>query len=714
MTSSSLVSRFAPSDDRPALGSHLVIRRVVQMGEVTWVVKNPETDKYYNFNDAEWGVIELFDGTRTREEIRDEYNRRLQSAGIDLQFILEYEEMLRNIEMLEQRGVRRHLALVEKFKTARKRAADERAEGFNPFFLLFKVFDPNRVLDSTVRYVRWIWTPRTFAISSLFFLFTIVVFIANWQPIWAGTIELYSFLKKPLIDAIEFFCILTVIGAIHEFGHGYATKIYGGEVHHMGIALLYFTPAFYCDTTDSLLFQNKWHRLWVTTAGMYIEAFICSAATITWLLAYPDTVLHDLAYKTMLFTGISTIFFNINPLVKIDGYYALTSVLEIPELREESFRYLGTLFQRQVLRLNVEVPLVARRKRRIYWIYGALALAYIGSIMTFIGRLFFNFYSHYFPNAAVVLLIVTLYFIFRKRVRLFLRISRLFILDKKELLMSRRMRKPLIAVAAAVLLFIALPWPRRMIRADAVLRPATTVQLQAPADGIIRTVRVAEGDRVRQRDVVVALSNPQIESRVASLTSERGMFAGEARTYRQAAAPAELFAAEWRESAAARSLSKEDTAHQNLEVRSPIPGVILTRDLQDARGRFVRAGSVIAEVGDCRTMRAELQVSERLLGDLFLGAPVSLQLRAQPWRTIRGAIVSIAPSTSASSQVAVRNQGLRPADEPEKFVAVAIFDNPDGILAPEMMGNAKIYGRRSSYVVQVWRGARRWVQSMFW
>lgn len=714
MTSLSLVSRFAPSDDRPALGSHLVIRRQIQMGEVFWVIKNPETTKYYKFNDGDWGLIELFDGTRTRLEILEEYNRLVPTANISLDFVLEYESMLREFEMLELAGARRRLALVEKFKTARKRAAEERAEGFNPFFLLFKVFDPNRFLDRTVRYVRWIWTPTTVAVSSLFFAFTIAVFIGHWQPIWAGTIELYSFLKKPLIDAIQFFCLLTIIGAIHEFGHGYATKIYGGEVHDMGIALLYFTPAFYCDTTDSLLFQNKWHQLWVTIAGIYVEAFLCSAATITWVLSYPDTLLHELAYKTMLFTGISTIFFNINPLIKIDGYHALCSVLEIPELREESFRYVGSRFQRHILRLNVEVPAAPRRKRRIYWIYGVLALAYVGTIMAFIGRLFFNFYSRYFPNAAIVLLVVTLYYIFRKRVRLFLRISRLFILDKKELLMSRRMRKPLIAVAAAVLLLIALPWPRRMIRADAVLRPATTVQLQAPADGIIRTVRAAEGDRVRQRDVVVALSNPQIESRVASLTSERGMFAGEARTFRQAAAPAELFAAEWRESAAARSLSKEETAHRNLEVRSPIPGVILTRDLQDARGRFVRAGSVIAEVGDCRTMRAELQVSERLLGDLFLGAPVSLQLRAQPWRTIRGAIVSIAPSTSAGSRVAARNQGLRPADEPEKFVAVALFDNPDGTLAPEMMGNAKIYGRHSSYVVQVWRGARRWVQSMFW
>src|SRR5437899_11972576 len=99
--------------------------------------------------------------------------------------------------------------------------------------------------------------------------------------------------------------------------------------------------------------------------------------------------------------------------------------------------------------------------------------------MTFIGRLFFNFYSRYFPNAAIVLLVVTLYYIFRKRVRLFLRISRLFILDKKELLMSRRMRKPLIAVAALGLALIPLHWPCRIIHADAVLSPSTPVQLQA-------------------------------------------------------------------------------------------------------------------------------------------------------------------------------------------------------------------------------------------
>ena len=138
--------------------------------------------------------------------------------------------------------------------------------------------------------------------------------------------------------------------------HAYATKIYGGEVHDIGIALLYFTPAFYCDTTDSLLFESKWQALWVTTAGIYIEGLPLRGATALWVASYPDALLHELAYKTMLFTGVSTVFFNINPLIKIDGYYALSSLLEMPELREESFRYLGAVVQGRVLRLPVEVP----------------------------------------------------------------------------------------------------------------------------------------------------------------------------------------------------------------------------------------------------------------------------------------------------------------------------------------------------------------------
>ncbi len=132
---------------------------------------------------------------------------------------------------------------------------------------------------------------------------------------------------------------------------------------------------------------------------------MCFFAVVLWVVSYPDTLLNELAYKTMLFTGVSSVFFNINPLdqdrrllrpVEPAGDAgAARGVVPVPRC----------VLQRHVLRLPVEVPEASRRKRRIYWIYGPLALAYVGVIMAFIGGLFFNFYPKYFPNFAIVLLV---------------------------------------------------------------------------------------------------------------------------------------------------------------------------------------------------------------------------------------------------------------------------------------------------------------------
>ncbi len=500
-----LAQRHGVASDRPALRSDAIVRRVVLLGEVTWVVKNPETNKYYNFEDGEWGLCQLFDGSRTAAEILANYQAQFPAEKIEASLIGEYEEMLREMGLIEQSAAEKNLKLLANAKTARKRAAEEKAEGFNPFFLLFHVLDPNRILDRTVRYVRWIWTPPFVAAGLLFSAWALGVILVNWDTVWGGTVELYSLTTKPLIDILQFFFILTFIGAIHEFAHAYAVKIYGGDVHDIGIALFYFTPAFYCDTTDSVLFPNKWHRLWVTTAGIYVEAFMCAVATLVWVVSYPDTLLHEIAFKTMLFTGVSTVFFNINPLIKIDGYYALSSIVEIPDLREDAFKYIGASFQKHVLRLPVEVPSVSRRKRRIFWIFGLLALAWVTVVMRFIAGLFFNLYHHFFPDWAVVLALITLYRLFRKRVRLVTRTANLFYLDKKEWLMSPRVRTAVLAAAVALALLVFIPWSRRTLRSAAVLRPLTTVRLEAPEDAVVTRALAEEGDRVAAGQTVFQL-----------------------------------------------------------------------------------------------------------------------------------------------------------------------------------------------------------------
>ena len=531
--------------------------------------------------------------------------------------------MLRGMDLLEQNVAEKNLQELARIKDSRRRTAEQKAEGFDIFMMPFKVFDPNRFLDRTQKYVRWIWRPPAVLASLVVIAIATGVIVRNFTPIWAGTLELYAFLRKPFWDAVQFFVILTSIGLIHELAHGYVCKFYGGEVHDIGVALLYFMPAFYCDTTDSLLFPSKWHRLWVMLAGMYIEAIICSFAVGLWVASYPDTLLHELTYKLMLFTGVSTIFFNINPLRKIDGYYALSSVLEIPELREDSFEYVAALFKKYVLRLNVEVPRLSRRKRRIFLIYGPAALGFMVLIMWFIGNLFYNFYAKYFPNVAIVLLVLTLLRLFRKQLRVMLQGIRLVYLDKKEWLMSRRVRAYLLSSAGILLVLLAVPWAPWTVSVD-----ADTDALDAgPARGAggrhrrgragpRRRRRPRRRGRRRAREPVGGVGHCR------SGGAERGTAkAGEPLAGGRATRPASF-----RRSGAALppkrcSHASEDRDYR-LSVKSPIAGRVLTHRMEDltgpvrADGRAHRRGRgrLHAQGGDPGQRAAALLPAHRLAG----------------------------------------------------------------------------------------------------
>jgi putative peptide zinc metalloprotease protein len=709
-----LAARRQASRDRPALKSNLVMRRVVQMGEGQWVVKNVDKTLYYSFDEATWRLIQLFDGTRTLAEIQHAYEAAI-GEEVEPTLVPEYEEALREMDLLQKSATERNLEELAWIKQARRRTAEQKAEGFDIMMIPFHVFDPNTFLNRTQKYVRWIWRPPAVLVSLVFIAMTVGVIVPRFDQIWGQTLELYAFLRKPFWDAVQFFVILSGIGAIHELAHGYVCKFYGGDVHDIGGALLYFMPAFYCDTTDALLFPSKWQRLWVLFAGMYIEAIICCIATGLWVASYPDTLLHELAYKMMLFTGVSTIFFNINPLRKIDGYYALSSYLEIPELREDSFAYCAALFKRDVLRLDVEVPALSRRKRRIFLIYGPLAIGFMVVIMIFIGKLFYNFYAKYFPNVAGVLLVLTLLRLFRKDVRAFLQGLRLVYLDKKELIMSARARVWILGGLAALFLVLAVPWAPWTLETEATLMPWTEVRLEAPDDGTIATVRVREGDPVQQGEVVAILESPAVASGLAGASAEREGLRKRTSRQREAADPAGVFHAESQEQAAEMAVRREEARLERLSVTSPISGRVLTPRTQDLPGRFVLAGAVIARIGDCARLKAEIPVTERLVSYLQPGARVSLQLKARPAHILHGSLVQVGAAAQELPRTADgARQVLRPGDMPERFVAIVAFDNPDGSNLPGMTGRAKILLGRRSLLWRSWRVLRHWAQTVIW
>lgn len=684
------------------------------MGEVLWIVKNPTTMKYNQFKDVYWQVIQLFDGTRTRTEILEAINRRMK-IPVSLELVLEYEEFLRERDMIEQSAAERSLTLLDKYKSLRHKKAEEKTEGFNPFFIMFHVLDPDRFLNRTIKYVGWIWTPPVAIATLVASIWTAWIFARHWGPLWAGTMDLYHFLGKPLLDIVQFFFILSIIGAIHEFAHAYALKRYGGECHDIGFALFYFTPAFYCDTSDAFMFPNQMKRLWVTIAGIYSEVGICVVATFLWVISYPDTLLNQLAYKTMLFTGISAVFFNINPLIKVDGYYALSSLLKLPDLREAAWGQIGAWIQKHILRLPVEIPVTTRRKRRLYWIYGTLSILYTATIMFVIYRLFDNFYSKYFPDFGIVLLIVTLTQIFRKKARTAIRVGKLFYLDKKELVKSPRSRLPIAGIAALLLIILFVPWSHRTIRADARLKPAAEVHLAAPQDGSVSEVLVHEGDVVRRGQPLIRLWSSAADEELRRRSVERERFARKSSAGREAGDAAAVFEATERATSAEVALRSSEVRRSDLLIRSPIDGRVLTERTQDLVGRFVPEGSLLTRVGDCRRMVAELPVSERLLEYLRPGASVTAQIQTRPLKPQRGRIAKISPATLEQPATATAGvEGAAPPRRPDQFVALAVFDNPDGALLPGAEARVKIRSARESYAARAWSVVWRRLRTIVW
>src|SRR5262249_38122434 len=125
----------------------------------------------------------------------------------------------------------------------------------------------------------------------------------------------------------------------------------------------------------------------VTLAGAWFELGICALAALFWRVTEPGSVPNYLALIVSLTLGIKSLF-NLNPLIKLDGDYLLSDLLEIPNFRPRAFSHIGS--GRRYFWRPVDRATSTPRERRVYWLYGVLAWIYsvwiIGYILLSLGR----------------------------------------------------------------------------------------------------------------------------------------------------------------------------------------------------------------------------------------------------------------------------------------------------------------------------------------
>src|SRR5439155_2281425 len=180
-----------------------------------------------------------------------------------------------------------------------------------------------------------------------------------------------------------FMMIVFLVVAAHECAHGLTCRHFNGEVHEIGFMLIFFQPALYCNVSDAWLFPEKSKRLWVGFAGPYFELFVWALAVLVWRATEVETWINYAALIIMATSSVKTLI-NLNPLIKLDGYYLLSDYLEIPNLRRRSFKYVGDLLGRLVGLPSRFAQGLSRRERWIYVVYGVLSTLGSLSILVYV------------------------------------------------------------------------------------------------------------------------------------------------------------------------------------------------------------------------------------------------------------------------------------------------------------------------------------------
>ncbi|WP_428649092.1 PqqD family peptide modification chaperone [Roseibium sp.] len=492
----------------PRLRSHLEVHRQKFRGGVWYVMQDQQGGRYHRLSPAGYLMLCLMDGRRTVDEIWKMLGDRL---GRDQPTQEECISLLAQLHAADLLSGSVPPDLSELDKRARKGEFTHfMMHVRNPLALRLPLLDPDRFLQHTM----WLVKPLFGVTGFLLWLALLATGVTLAGMNWAA---LTGDLADRVLTVQNAFLILLVypfIKALHELGHAYAIKRWQGEVHEIGLMFLVFMPVPYVDGSSTLAFPEKTRRAIVGGAGIMVELALAAVAMIVWINVEEGWV-RAIAFNTMLIGGVSTLFFNGNPLLRFDGYYVLCDLLEIPNLGSRANKYFLYLLQKYVLGLrDVETPVTAAGEKGWFLLYAIASFFYRMTIM--IGIALFIATKFFFIGIALAVWPVFSMLILpvAKGLR--------FLLTSPKLRRNRSRAVTMTAggVAALAGLLFVLPVPYGTIVEGVVWLPPNA-KVRTQTDGIITNILVEPNDHVTAGTPLIRMTNPDLRTQLTILEAQR-------------------------------------------------------------------------------------------------------------------------------------------------------------------------------------------------
>ena len=567
---------------KPRLRGHAAIHRHQYRGQTWYILQDRSSERYHRFSPSAYYLIGLLDGTRTVEEIWQLALAKLGDDAVTQDEMIQLLGQLHAADVLISDVSPDTAELFQRYEKQERQKVQKRV--FSIFAWQFPLLDPEGWLQRFLPIVRPAFTVGGFVVWLAIVGLAAVLAGAHWDELATNVLDRVVMPG----NLFALWLLFPVIKAIHEFGHAFAVKRFGGEVHEMGIMLLVFTPVPYVDASGSWAFASKWQRFIVGSAGMMAELFVAALAMFLWVSIEPGVVRAAL-FNVMLIAGVTTVLFNANPLMRFDGYYMLMDYLEIPNLRGRATQYFVYLAERHLFgRREAEPPPSTRGERAWFVAYGIGSFLY--RILVVIGILLFLGGINLLLGA-IFALVTAIAWLVVPAVKI---VHYLAASPRIRRVRRRAVVTSWIVTGLIVAVFFALPLPFRTTAEGIVWVPEEGLA-RAGADGFVAKVVARPGSQVKPGDVLIELRDLDLTTEVAIQEARLAeLDAKHRQAYQLEPVKAQIIDEERQYVASALARARERMGELTIVARTD--GEFVLPRAEDLPGRQVRKGELVAHV----------------------------------------------------------------------------------------------------------------------
>ncbi len=673
------------------------------------VLKDPVSAAFSQLTAAEYWLFEKLRGPATLASLRDGFQRRFAPRTITVEALQDGVNRLFQLGLLVSESPGQGEQLRERARRDRLRRL---AAGAGRLLCMrVASFGCAGFVDRLYRVVRPVFSPLGLLAAVLLVLAAVWVALANAAEI-AARLPTFEELTRPAMLPVW---VLSIAGVkcLHELAHALAARRLGARVQEMGILLLGFIPALYCDASDAWRLPSKWSRIAVSAAGMGVELLLASAALVAWWNLNAG-LLQTVMLSVVVTCTVGTLLVNLNPLLRYDGYYILADLTGVPNLASRSRQVVGDAWRGWLTAEPARVdPLLPGGTRRWLALYAVLSTCYLAVVLLGIYALLLHAARPYrlegvvHTLAGVVAAGMIGPFVYR--------------LVRNALAPARRRRAKtpravLAALAACGLLAAVLLAPiTHRVRASASLVPADARPVYASAAGLLDEA-IEPGSRVAAGQVVAELNNAETAAEVERLRGECAVLQTRLEQMRVQRSLSPGLASglprlEAELAAAQAELREAERQSADLVITAPRDGVAYAAPdrpyreepgrlarwsggaLDDSnRGCWVEPGTVVAVIGDPASMEALVSIDQADAPRVAPGQRVTLQLDALGTARTDGEVLEV----SRRVQTRRRPEDGRYADAEQRHVARVRLTEAPGVAIAGTRGWAKIETGRTT------------------